>query len=230
MAFRIKAAAYLIFTTLLSAGEYKYPVRHVHARKGATGTLTLTETGVSFEEPGKKSEHSRTWKYEEIQRFDLSPGRLRILTYEDVRWQLGRDREYTFDRLPDKMAAQLYPMLSARLDQRFVAEVPNQVPDALWSMPAKMLRGRSGSNGALEVGSGRIVFASSKDSRTWRYSDILAIASENPFELTIASLDRETRIQLKQNLSEDRYNDLWRRVSEANGLHAFHSTLENHHD
>jgi hypothetical protein len=121
-------------------------------------------------------------------------------------------------------------MLSARLDQRFVAEVPDRVPNLLWSAPAKMLRGRLGSNGDLRVGADRIVFESSKDSRTWRYSDILAIASESPFELTITTLDRETRIQLKQDLPEERYNDLWRRISEANGLHVFHSSLENHHD
>ena len=230
MALRIEAAACLMFTAMLPAQDFKFPVRHLHARKGGDGTLTITEAGVAFDEPGKKSDHSRTWKYEDIQRFDLSPGRLRILTYEDVRWQLGRDREYTFDRMPGKMASQLYPMLAARLDQRFVAEVSDQVADVQWSTPAKMLRGRSGSNGALKVGADRIVFESSKDSRTWRYSDILDIASESPFELTITTLDRETRIQLKQFLPEDRYNDLWRRISEANGLHAFHSSLENHHD
>jgi hypothetical protein len=72
-----------------------------------------------------------------------------------------------------------------------------------------------------------VVFRSAGASRTWRYRDILGLTSESPFELTLASLDGETRFQLKQYLPEDRYDDLWRRINEANGLRPFHSRLEN---
>ena len=230
MAFRIKASTCLIFTAALSAQDLHYEVRHDHLRKSAPGVLVFTGTGVSFEEPGKKAEHSRQWTYEDIQRLELTPSRLRILTYEDRPKLLGRDREYTFERLPGNMAAELYPVLTRRLDQRFIAGVADKSVTAMWSVPAKMLRGRSGSNGTLTVAAAHIVFDSPGESRTWRYSDITGVTSENPLELTIASLDRETRFQLKQLLPEDRYNDLWRRISEANGLRAFYLNLEKHHD
>ncbi len=230
MAFRIKAAASLIFVATLSAQEFA--VRHDHLRKGGEGTLRFTAEGVTFEEAGKKASHSRAWKYAEIQRFDLSPERLRILTYEDVRARLDADREYVFSALPKDMARTLYPLLSRTLDQRFVARIANPVggQEVLWTSPAKMLHGRAGANGVLRVEPDQIVFESDSASRTWRYSDVHAITTENSYELTVVSLDSETRFQLKTSLPEERYNSLWRRIEEANGLKPFHSALENHHD
>src|SRR5512132_1589918 len=106
MALRIKTAiriAPLLFTVAAAAqtAGMHYQVRHQHWRKGAPGTLTFTADGVTFEEQGKQAkQHSRTWKYEDIQQLELAPNRLRILTYEDQRWELGRDRDYAFDQLP----------------------------------------------------------------------------------------------------------------------------------
>jgi hypothetical protein len=230
MALRIEAAACLIaFAALLPAQELRYTVRHEHWHKGGEGVLAFDDRGVSFEEAGKKDKHSRRWEYEQIQRFELSPAELRIVTYDDVRWRFDRDREYVFDRVPKEMAAQLYPVLSAKLDQRFIAMVPGAVETVVWSAPAKMLRGWAGSNGVLKAGGDRIVFESPEESRTWRYSDIEGITNEGPLELSVASLDGVTRFQLKRVLPEAQYNDLWRRISEANGLKAFHSQMENHH-
>jgi len=230
MAFRIEAAACLIFAGLLPAQNLKYEVRHEHARKGGEGVLVFDPDGVYFEESGKKKEHSRRWQYHEIQQLELSPARLRILTYEDARWQLGRDREYTFDHVPENMAAELFPVLSKRLDQRFVAAVADPAVVPLWTIPAKMLSGRSGSSGLLKMGADRIVFESKGASRTWRYGDIQGITSEGPHQLSVVSLDRETRFQLQRALLEGQYNSLWRRISEANGLKTFYSSKENQHD
>ncbi len=233
MAFRIETAACLIVLAAVAAQgaaqTYRYTVRHDHWRKGAEGVLTFDSEGFAFDEPGKKSQHSRRWKYEEIQHFELTPQRLRIITYDDVGWQLGRDREYLFDRLPKEMAQELYPLLSAHLDARFIAEVPNAMADTVWSAPAKMLHGWSGANGLLKAGADRIVFASARKSRTWRYSDIQGITTEGPLEFSISALDGVTRFQLKQVLPEERYNELWRRISQANGLKTFHSQLESRH-
>src|SRR5690348_13125959 len=105
MAFRIEAAAFLISGVLL-AGDLSFPVRHQHGRGSGDGVLTFTDSAIKFDESGKKATHSRTWTYAGMQRLVLSPGRMRIITYDDVRWQLGRDREYVFDQLPVGMAAQ----------------------------------------------------------------------------------------------------------------------------
>lgn len=235
MAFRSKAAVGLIAAAFVAAAQpagLRYLVRHEHLRKGASGTITFTNESVTFEESGKKgAKHSRTWKYADIQRLELAPDRLRIVGYEDNRWQLGRDREYVFDSLPQDMAAQLYPNLYARLDQRFIARVPDSFVEPVWQAPAKLIRGLGGVSGTLRVGDDRIVFESPKpgDSRTWRYSDVQNIASAGPFDFTIASLDGDTRFQLKQALPEEQFNRLWRRVNQANGLQTFGSKLEKTH-
>lgn len=224
MAFRSQTAACLIFAGVLPAQQLEFPVRMHRLPRPAPAMLIFTGDGIRLQ--GKDSQ---AWKYDDIQRLELSPSRLEILTYQDARWQLGRDRRYLFDRLPEHMAAQLYPLLSSKLDQRFVAALADPHVEALWLSPAKMLHGRSGANGTLKIGADRIVFESPSQSRTWRYRDIRNITTEGPLEFTISSADRDTRFQLKQVLPEDRYNDLWRRIWEANGLQTFHSSLENHH-
>lgn len=224
MALRTQTAIGLILGTVLAAAQpagLRFEVRHKHPRKGAPAEITFTDTGIRFED----KKHAAMWKYEDIQRLELAPDELTILTYEDSKWQLGRDRRYDFDQLPKDMSAKLYPSLYARLDQRFVAEVSDAFVDPIWQAPAKVLHGLGGSQGTIKVGADRLVFESSgtEDSRTWRYSDVTGFSSAGPFELTVTALDGPTRFQLKQALPEDRFNDLWRRINQANGLQTFRS-------
>ncbi len=233
MAFRIKAAACLIggLAVALCAQDLKISARHEHLHKGGAGTLAFDAAGMSFEEAGK-ADHSRQWKYADLERLELSPDRIRILTYEDVRWQFGRDRQYTFDHLPPEAAGRLYPFLATRLDQRLIARVADASISPFLTIPAKALRGRGGANGSLKIGADRIVFQASKpgDSRTWRFSDIQFVARQSPLDFCVASLDGETRFQLKEAMPEETYNSIWRRVAESSGLKTFHSTLDIHHD
>src|SRR5947208_345317 len=123
MAFRTEAktCACLIFCTVFSAAAQSYEVRHKHLRKGTPGILRIDDASIAFEEKGKDAKHSRVWKYEDIQQLTLGPDELRIVTYEDNRLQLGRDRVYLFDNLPATVAADWYPVFRTRLDARFVA-------------------------------------------------------------------------------------------------------------
>ena len=234
MAFRIKAAACLILAlaVLACAQDMKLSVRHRHLHKGGGGALRFDSAGISFEETGGKAAHSRCWKYADLGRVELAPDRIRIVTYEDVGWQLGRDREYIFDRIPPDAAARLYPLLAARLDQRFIARIANPSISPLLTLPAKAVRGLGGSNGLLEIAAGGIVFETARpgDSRTWRLSDIQFVARQDPLHFSITSLDGETRFQLKQAMPEDVYNSIWRRVAESSGLKMFYSPIEIHHD
>jgi hypothetical protein len=219
-----------MFAALLSGADLKYTVRHEHLHKGGEGQLTVTTQSIAFFEGGKNSSHSRVWKLSDIQELELSPTLLRIRTYEDIRSEFGRDREFRFDKLPPKMALEVYRLLAPQMDQRLIARVADADSSPLWTMPAKVLRGYSGSNGTLTVAVSGLIFESPHDSRTWRIADIQGVASENEFELTVSSLDGDTRLQLKERLSEDRYNDLWQRISEAHGLKPFQSRFETHHE
>lgn len=235
MAFRIETAigALLIFGAAPSLAQpFTYQVRHRHGRGGAIGTLRVTLDSISFEEPGKKHEHSHEWKYNDIQQLSLSADELRILTYEDQKWQFGRDREYVFDQLPEDLPATLYPMFSVRLDQRFIPELADPAIQPKWQVAVKLRHGLGGSNGTLLVGDDRIVYKSETagESRTWRFTDIESISMSGPFELSITSLERsgwrhsgptEFRFQLKEPVAENRYNELWRKIEEVKSRTAF---------
>ena len=189
----------------LSAAQF--PVRHEHLRKGCDGTLTIDENGVSFAGPKK---HAWSWKYEDIQQLKLSPGAIHVLTYKDDKLRLGADRAYDFTgTIP---AAELFPLLTARMDQRFVAEV-GQVPEqAVYSVPVKHLGRIAGSEGTLAFGTDAVIYSTGAkaQSRTWRYTDIDNISSSGRFQLTITTMEKAFNFQLKRPLPEARYNELWR--------------------
>ncbi len=252
MAFRAeeRTGALLIGLALLAPAafgqrELRYEVWHGESRVaqipphfkrvGQKGTLTVNESGISFAESvnGKKPpKHPQAWRwdYQDVQQLIISPKSMTVLTYRDNKWKLGADRVYQFDLVSDGTFADAYELLKNRLDQRFVAQVPeNNVPNLLWEIPVKRLARFSGDEGTLQVGTDRIVYMSAKPgaSRTWRYEDINNISSSGPFDLTLttferAKLDYGSRKQfafaLKQRLNEARYNDLWLRLNQSKGL------------
>jgi hypothetical protein len=233
MAFRSQTATLIVLIAsqfAARAQDLTFPVRHDHLHKGGEGILTFTDEIVRWEE-NKKPEHSRSWRYAEIQRLELAPGHVRILTYEDVGWQLGRDREYRFDHLPPDLAARVHPFLTARLDQRYLAHLADPSIAPVWEVPAKLLHGRSGSNGSLKVGANQIVFDGREhgESRTWKLSDVTNVNSSDPFELTITTIEGENRVQLKAALAGDRYQELWQTISQFHGLKVFQSNSIHEH-
>src|SRR6266700_1393597 len=101
---------------------------------------------------------SGQWRYEKIQELTVSPAELRILTYEDSKWKLGRDREFVFDHLPKGLAAETYPLWASKLDQRFIGALPEPRASAEWKAGAKLDQGLSGTLGSLTIGKDWIVF------------------------------------------------------------------------
>lgn len=228
----LSLAGLLLFgvTPPIAAQSYTFEVRHQHWRKGAMGTLRISPEEISFEEHGKKGKtDSRSWRYEEIQQITVSPSELRILTYEDSKWKLGRDREYVFDRLPRDLAVEAYPLWTGKLDQRFIAAVPAPEPAPEWKVGAKLDHGLSGTLGTLMIGREQIVFDAGEHggSRSWRLIDIENVSSSGPLDLTVTTTEksglfrgsgRQFHFQLQQPLKEDQYGALWRSVNRSKGL------------
>ena len=212
MAFGKTASCLILAATLASATQFT--VRHEHLRGGCAGVMTVDENGVSF--TGAKK-HAWSWKYEDIQQLRLSPESIYILTYKDSKLRLGKDREYNFTgKIP---AEELYALLKDRMDQRFVAAVGQGIGLPSWSVPVKHLRPIVGSEGTLAFGADAIVYSTpaKTESRTWRYSDIENIGSSGPFQLTITTLEKGFNFQLKQPITEARYNQLWLQIEKKNG-------------
>jgi hypothetical protein len=212
MAFGKTASCLILAAALASATQFT--VRHKHLNGGCAGVMTVDENGVSFTGARK---HSWSWKYEDIQQLRLSPESIYILTYKDSKLRLGEDRAYTFTgKIP---AEELYALLKDRMDQRFVAAVGQTTGLPTWSVSVKHLRPMVGSEGTLEFGADAIVYSTTAkaESRTWRYSDIESIASSGPFQLTITTLEKPFNFQLKQPITEARYNQLWLQIEKKNG-------------
>lgn len=217
-------AGLIVLTGLaLRGAPLEFRVEHDHWRKSRPGVLAVDASGVRYTEeakPKEKKPHRYEWSYQDIQQLTVAGKRLTVLSYEDVRWKLGADRRQEF-LLEEGTFAAVYQMLKDKLDQRFVAALPDADAAPLWELPVKHLRPIRGQEGTLAVGRGSIVFRTAKDgeSRTWRFEDIDNISSSGPFELTITTFERSRahygsrkayNFQLKQRLSEERYQDLWR--------------------
>ncbi len=241
MAFRLEKrtgaflAGLLLAPALFAQPSFQYEVRHrrLHApfQADSQGRLTIDNTGVSFQRRQKDAKESRAWHwdYQDIQQLKVAPKTLTVLTYEDNKWKLGADREYNFDVTSEKTFEDAYVLLKNRLDQRFVAAMPEAPASVLWEIPAKHRVRFGGDEGVLQVGASEITYKSDKkgESRAWRYEDIGNIASSGPFDLTITTFEHAKRdygsrkqfnFELKQRLDEARYNDLWLRLNQSKGL------------
>lgn len=242
----------LIIPAAFGQEPLRYEVWHGHSRlysmpphikkTGNMGTLTISETGISFEESykdGKKPKHPHAWqwKFDEIQQLTIFPKQLKVLTYKDTWWKAGTDREYEFDLVSDGTPGGAYAFLKGRLDQRLIAGVESAPVTVLWEIPAKHLTRFGGDHGTLQVGDTEIVYKSGSkdDSRVWRYEDIDNISSSGPFQLSITTFERAKmqygsekgfNFQLKSKLSEARFNDLWLRLNRAKGLDVLTSYRE----
>ena len=235
----------LLSPALFAQQSFQYEASHRHSRPphikktGGLGTLTINDTGVSFDEKYKdgkapKHPHSWHWAYQDIQQLKIGPKSLTVLSYKDNKWKLGADRVYDFDLVSERTFEDAYAVLRNRLDQRFVAAVAESPASVLWEIPAKHRVRFGGDEGVLAVGTTEITYKSEKkgESRTWRYEDVDNISSSGPFDLTIttfeqAKLDYGSRKQfnfeLKQRLDEARYNDLWVRLNRSKGLKILNS-------
>ncbi|HWB84431.1 MAG TPA: hypothetical protein VG675_09850 [Bryobacteraceae bacterium] len=250
MAFRIeKRAGALVMGISLMAGasfaqQLQYEVWRGKSRVvnlpprfkkvGNRGQLTVSDSGIAFEETGKdgkKPKHPQVWRwaYQDIQQLKISPKLLTVLTYKDTAWKFGADRQYDFDLVSEGSFAGSYELLKNRLDQRLVAEIPGKVAQPLWELPVKHLLRFAGDEGVLQVGADGIVYKSQRngESRTWRYEDIENISTSGPFQLTITTFERAKthygdlkgfNFELKQRLDEGRFNELWLRLNQSKGL------------
>ena len=238
----------LLSPALFAQQSFQYEAWHGHSRPphikkaGGLGTLTISDTGVSFQETYKdgrtpKHPHAWRWDYQDIQQLKIAPKSVTVLTYKDNKWKLGADRMYQFDLVSDKTLEDAYNLLKGRLDQRLVATIADSPIRVLWEIPVKHLHRFAGDEGVLQVGTEEIVYKSVKtnESRTWRYEDIENISTSGPFQLTITSFERARmhygsrkgfEFQLKQRLEEARYNDLWLRLNQSKGLKILNSYRE----
>jgi hypothetical protein len=208
-----------IETLFALAGILTFAAEHDHLRKTGAGTLSVHDSGIAFEERGEPS-HNRSWTWDDIQQLTVEAGRVRVLSYEDRKWQGGRDAQVVFiGKVPEEALA----AFRQRLGAKFVAAVGAVPADALWRIPVKLRERFGGSEGELALAREQLLYVSSErgESRTWLIELIDSVSSANPYELTVYTRERagwtrgprEFRFQLKRPMSEQQYQVLWRAVN-----------------
>ena len=202
MAFASKKAARLILAAALSAtaalpAEIRFDARY----KGRPGAVTVDAQGIAWQD----AKHRWRWSYPDIQQLRLGAHSLRVTS--------GRTYEFI-----GEVPAGIYPHWKDRLDQRFVAALADPAVHAGWRIPVRHVTRRTPTEGTIEIGADRIVYAADRpdDSRTWRYSDIDNISTSGPFQLTITTLEKSFNFELKQVLSEVQFNELWLQINLGN--------------
>ena len=244
----VTASIFLLIGSALTAAELRFEVRHERALRDHPGTLTIDDTGVSYQQILTEKQQKKKRKkppelesvrfdYQDIQELWLSAGKLVLVTYKDRPRLLGIDKEYEFFVVGERSFAEAYPMLKDKLDQRFVTALADPQAAVLWEIPVKLQGTFQGSEGVLQAGPDRIVYKTDRkeQARTWRYQDIENISTSSPFQLTITTYERAKthygslkgfNFQLKQRLDEKRYELLWKRLSREKGLQFLTSQQE----
>src|SRR6266508_4453346 len=98
----IFAAVFFLAPAMATAQSFEFLVERERIFRNHRGTLVITPDGIEYRASQKNE--SRSWRYTDIQQIKIeSPTELEILTYEDQRRMLGRDRIFRFRLLEGKI-------------------------------------------------------------------------------------------------------------------------------
>jgi hypothetical protein len=215
----------LFACSLLAAGNARgetFQVEHDHFWRSCKGKLVFGESTVEFV-AGEK-EHSRLWKYEDIQQLAIAPGRISILTYDTRKIELGTDQMFNFKLLSGTLSDQFRREIEKKLSRPLVSGIVPEQMDARFSIPARHRLFLNDSQGVLEFGEEYIVYRSGTpaDSRVWRYDDLMAVGSTGPFQLRIGALqktggeygdEKNYVFDLKRRMTPQEYDFIWEKIN-----------------
>jgi hypothetical protein len=203
------------------AQNFEYPVKHHHTLKDCRGVLKISPDGVEYKTTRAKD--SRKWNFDDIRTFELkSPTEISIVTYEDQKRWLGKDKVFTFTLLGKKATPELTAFLLSRVKRPMeLAVLPEDAEKPAYEIPVKHLGTITGDRGVLLIYSGKVVYKSLKpgDSRYWRIQDIQRFSRPDRFRIEIVSYipraggpTEAYNFQLMEDLPQGVYDYLWVRL------------------
>ncbi len=206
----------------LAQAPFVFEVRHDHLIGSCKGELFFSGDQAVFK--SEKKEHSRTWKYEDIQQVELHADRISVLTYEDRKVELGRDRIFHFDILSGRVTEPLLQLLDDKLSRPVVSSILPSEDRVVYRLPVRHRKLMDDTEGMLEIGESAVVYRSDSknDSRVWWYDELLSIASTGPFQLRLGVLEKtggeygEEKnyvFDLKDRLYPATYDFIWEKIN-----------------
>ncbi|MCH8266783.1 MAG: hypothetical protein IH846_04650 [Acidobacteria bacterium] len=131
------------------------------------GQIEITEQAIVYR--AEKEPESRTWNYPDIQFFDrISSREFTILTYEDQRWKLGRDRQFHFTITEGELTDALFQTIRSRLDKPAANRVIPRLEAVEYEVAVKHLHTFGGCEGTLRFTEDAIAYvtADKEDKKT----------------------------------------------------------------
>jgi hypothetical protein len=176
------------------------------------GTVEIGAEGIVYK--AKIENHSRSWKYEDIQHFDrIGQQEFRILSYEDGFF--GRDRSFRFLITDGEISEEVFRAVRDRLGKPVTNRVVPEIASPLYEVPVKHHHTLGGCEGVLKFTDDLIVYQTenAEDAREWRLDrEIQSVSSMNPYHLEIRAYEnnrreysdtRVFRFSLKKPLDQD---------------------------
>jgi hypothetical protein len=218
----------LLFLTagrsLASENQFQYSVRHHHALKDCQGILTISGTGVEYKTAHQND--SRKWSYDQVRLLRVeSPTEISILTFEDQKKYIGKDRTFSFELIEGEVSGDLSGFLLAKVKRPMVLSVlpPSSAGEErpAFEIPVKHLHAITGAMGVLRIYTNRVLFQAARegDSRFWRLSDINRFSQPDRYRFQIVSDVPMTggptevyNFQLLEEMPGGVYDYLWIRL------------------
>jgi hypothetical protein len=215
----------LIFTLSTAhfspAQSFEYAVKHHHTLRDCRGMLKITLEGVEYK--SSQTKESRKWKFEDIRVIEVkSPAQISLVTYEDQKRWMGKDKVFEFTLLDKKADPELSAFLLSQVKRpMMLAVIPEDMEKPAFEIPVKHLHTISGAMGVLRIYRDKVIFQSEKagDSRYWRIADIERFSQPDRFRFQIVSYAPKAggptevyNFQLIEDLPEGVYDYLWLRL------------------
>ncbi len=219
------ASVFLLLPVIAAAQSFEFPVECERMFRNHRGTLVITPDGIEYRTSQKNE--SRSWRYKDIQQIKIvSPTVLEILTYEDQRRMLGRDRIFRFRLLEGKITAEVSALLVAKAARPAATSVtPVTDGEPKYEPAVKHLHAFGGCEGTLKIYPDRVAYESADNpahSRYWRYSDIQSFSHSTRYRFEVTTFEDKfggpTKVydfQLKEDLPAQAYDYVWVRVNPA---------------
>jgi hypothetical protein len=203
----------LILSAAATGMAQTFEVEHEHWLRSCKGKLVFGDNTVDF--ISEKKEHSRSWKYDDIQQLDLDSKQVVILSYDRRKIELGADRSFAFKLLSGTISNQFREEMAKKLGHPLISSVIPEQIKVRFSIPARHRLTLSGTQGVLEFGDDCIIYRSERadDSRIWRYKELISIGSTGPFQLRIGALEKDYVFDLKRKLLPDEYDFIWLKIN-----------------
>jgi len=204
-----------------SAQSYEISVKHEHTFRDCVGTLVITPERIEYKTAHKQD--ARVWRYTDLRQIKIaSPTSIELVSYEDQKRMLGRDRAFRFKLLEGEITSEISALLIERATRPVVSSVNPTTEDALaFEAPVKHLHRFGGCIGTLKLYPDRLVYESQdmpSDSRYWRYSDVQNISQSERYRFEIGAFEdnfggpKAYNFQLREELPATAYDYVWARV------------------